>query len=219
MLISRRTKAIVFPELAQRPSPNDLSLGVRLTDWDVRATLSDALRRHYRRSNTLILHEMAVQGGTARMDVAVLNGHFEGYEIKSDFDSLRRLPRQIERYSLVFDRLSIVTTDRHLEALDHVLPAWCGLLVASLNRRKVLLHSARPPAQNPDVDICEVLRLLRFEEAKSVAVQFGVSCEGRFGGEGLAERLAASAHSDALRAAVLGLLRGRNWSTRQRQGC
>ena len=56
---------------------------------------------------------MGVWSGTVRIDVAVLNGEMCGYEIKSDRDTLERLPFQIEIYSKEFDKLTLVVGRRH----------------------------------------------------------------------------------------------------------
>ena len=71
-----------------------------------------------------MVDELGVCRGQVRIDVAVVNGRFHGYEIKSDRDSLRRLDGQVDLYSKVLDRATIVVGDRHFtEALNTVLNA------------------------------------------------------------------------------------------------
>jgi len=50
--------------------------------------------------------ELGINHGGVRADIAVVNGVFHGYEIKSDLDTLYRLPRQAEAYSEVFDQMT-----------------------------------------------------------------------------------------------------------------
>jgi len=49
------------------------------------------LRRHHVDPDTLVVDELGLKHGKCRADIAVINGHLMGYEIKSDDDSLRRL--------------------------------------------------------------------------------------------------------------------------------
>ena len=46
--------------------------------------------------------------GAARVDIAVINGHIRGVEIKAEADSLERLPRQVEAYGRVVDRATLI---------------------------------------------------------------------------------------------------------------
>ena len=77
-------------------------------DRDIRKALLESLRsEHAEDPSTLILQELAVCDGSARVDVAVLNGSLAGFEIKSERDSLNRLESQIENYARCFDSLTI----------------------------------------------------------------------------------------------------------------
>ncbi len=82
-------------------------------------------------------------GPTARADLVVLNGRIEGYEIKSDHDSLLRLSHQVDAYEAVCDRVWLVTTDRFAEQAGARLPAWWGILVARYRRGEVVLARRR----------------------------------------------------------------------------
>jgi hypothetical protein len=48
-----------------------------------------------------MLDEFGLEHGEVRVDVAVINGELHGYEIKSERDTLERLPRQVKAYSAV----------------------------------------------------------------------------------------------------------------------
>jgi hypothetical protein len=71
---------------------------------------------------------MGIWSGSVRIDVAVINGELTGYELKSDRDTLERLPLQAELYSRVFDRLILVVGKRHAKkAIEHIPEWWWGL--------------------------------------------------------------------------------------------
>jgi hypothetical protein len=50
-----------------------------------------------------------------------------GYEIKSDRDTLARLPNQIAAYELCFDTMTMVVGKRHLAKCRATLPEWWGI--------------------------------------------------------------------------------------------
>lgn len=100
-----------------------------LADSDIRPALRALLlRRHASESGTVILDELGICRGLARVDVAVVNGIVHGYEIKSDRDSLRRLAAQADLYGRVLDRATLVVGERHLDEALEVVPAWWGVL-------------------------------------------------------------------------------------------
>ena len=92
--------------------------------------------------------EEFVVGNQGRIDIAVISDRLTGFELKSDLDTLTRLPRQMHVYSQVFDFCTLVVTQRHLEPARQMLdPAW-GLAVVRRNSSKELTYrpvrKARP---------------------------------------------------------------------------
>lgn len=49
-----------------------------------------------------VSEEVTVPSGKVRADVVAVNGHVVAYEIKSDFDSIKRLTTQIPEYDKNF---------------------------------------------------------------------------------------------------------------------
>ncbi|MFC5303892.1 sce7726 family protein [Azospirillum picis] len=122
--------------------------------------------------NVIILDEFVA--GTSRIDVAVLNGHFAGFEIKSAADTLDRLPAQIDSFCKVFDELTLVVSHNHLERASALLPSWWGLIVASMGPRRGLHFDIMwEPKQNPNRDKSEIARLLWRSEALELLVSQG----------------------------------------------
>src|SRR6266851_6542601 len=104
---------------------------VRMRDQDVRQALRDKLQDQYAYDpDTRIVEEMGVWSGSVRIDVAVINGELTGYELKSDRDTLERLPVQADLYSRVFDRLTLVVARRHAQKARDCIPKWWGIVVA-----------------------------------------------------------------------------------------
>ena len=73
-----------------------------LRDPQIRRPLHYWLQRKFSsHGDTEILHELKMSRPSGRVDVAVINGRLCGFEIKSDFDSLSRLPRQVRAFSAI----------------------------------------------------------------------------------------------------------------------
>lgn len=88
---------------------------------------------------TFWLDELAVAGGRSRIDLAVVNCAFHGYEIKSDRDTLARLPSQAESYGKVFDYCTLVTTERHAAKAKSVIPDWWDILIPAPSGDSLIL--------------------------------------------------------------------------------
>lgn len=104
-----------------------------MRDADVRASVIGMLREQHRGDDaTRIVEEMGIWSGSARIDVAVINGELTGYELKSDRDTLGRLPAQVKLYGRVFDRVVLVVGRKHATAAQRVVPKWWGITIANL---------------------------------------------------------------------------------------
>jgi len=79
--------------------------------------------------NTFVINEFSLQNGDSRADIAVLNGKLVGYEIKTDKDTLYRLPAQITAYNQVFDKVYIVTAQKHLDGVLALVPDYWGIYI------------------------------------------------------------------------------------------
>lgn len=132
-----------------------------MRDPQIRAELHRRLRgRLGEGSEVRIVDEMNVLRGRCRIDVAAINGRLEGFEIKSAGDSLARLDRQADAYGRVFDRLTMVCAERHLEAVLAQLPEWWGIEVVEERRASIRIVRRRPARANPGVDLQAVVQLL-----------------------------------------------------------
>ncbi len=158
--------------------------------------------------------ELGINHGDVRADIAVVNGVFHGYEIKSDLDTLYRLPRQAEAYSEVFDQMTIVVGKDHICDALNIIPDWWGIMVARYNdEQQVVFHTIRSAEENPRLNSVAIARLLWRNEALSILEENnaskGVKTASR---EVVYERLAGTLPLNTLRDAVRDRLFHRpNW--------
>jgi len=112
-----------------------------------------------------VLDEFGLCQGTARVDVAVINGQLNGYEIKSDRDTLERLPGQVEIYNRVLDTIVLVTGARHVNHVTKVIADWWGIIVAKGTHTEVAFEIVREPELNTQCNAYAVAQLLWRDEA------------------------------------------------------
>ena len=124
--------------------------------------------RHQVDSDTVLIDEMGVCQGKARVDVAVVNGRLHGYEIKSERDNLRRLGSQAAMYNRVFDQITLVCWCSHtLNALE-IIPPWWGVEQISSDGFHLVYETLREGKRNPDQDVRAVVELLWRDEAMNL---------------------------------------------------
>ena len=138
-----------------------------MNDAEIRQSFHrKTLRRQHARNDTLVIDELGLNHGKCRADIAVVNGHFVGYEIKSDNDSLRRLREQVKSYNAVFDRAFIVVGERHIDSIQDRIPEWWGVIISSRGPKGAINFNMIRRAQvNRSVDPVSVARLLWRDEA------------------------------------------------------
>ncbi len=116
-----------------------------------------------------IFEELGVQHGAARIDIAVINGLMHGYEIKSDSDTLERLPKQMKEFSAVFDKLTLVVGKRHLYDAINIVPDWWGIIVAKIDaNNEIFFQTIREAEDNQNQVGVSIARLLWKEEALQI---------------------------------------------------
>ena len=102
-------------------------------------------------NNSNILSEFRV--GKCKVDIAIINGTSTAYEIKSDFDSYKRLENQLSTYSQVFDKIFVVTSEKQISKLIPILPDHIGMMVLTDQETLLSVREAKSNKHNiiPDV--------------------------------------------------------------------
>lgn len=138
----------------------------KLRDSDIREVLLEELFLRYSNDfNTKIVNELGILHGQSRIDVAVVNGILHGYEIKSESDNLLRLPLQIEDYSKVFDRMTIVVQRNYLNQVREIIPKWWGIALVTRQNDRLSIKEVRKGRLNTKVDPFSLSHFLWRNEA------------------------------------------------------
>jgi hypothetical protein len=147
-----------------------------MRDIDIRKALREIMASvHGNEPDTLIVEELGLCQGTARVDLAVVNGSLHGYEIKSERDTLIRLPAQTEVYSRTLDFVTIVGAQSHEDKISSMVPAWWGIWIAAQEADRLRLQEKRAPRKNPSTDPFSVAQFLWREEALQALADYNLA--------------------------------------------
>ncbi len=181
----------------------DISLAKLMNDVQIRTALKRELLLQYKDDReTVVIEELGVHHGTSRIDLAVVNGVLHGFELKSDRDTLTRLPEQANAFGLVFDRLTLVVAERHLRHAVDVVPDWWGIRVTRGDGGNLSFCDLKLPLNNPSPDPFSVVSLLWRNEALSFLEELG-------GASGLHSRSRAEIYSKLVENVDFDHLRGK----------
>lgn len=106
--------------------------------------VASAIRSHNRGfKNVVVMDEF--RAGDCRADVVAVNGTSIAYEIKTDLDSLDKLPKQLDTYRTVFDEIWVATTPTLCSKVVTMAPPHVGIAVLGANMR---LKTTRKASSN-----------------------------------------------------------------------
>ncbi|MBB5058696.1 hypothetical protein HDF16_003410 [Granulicella aggregans] len=177
-------------------------------------------RIHGSDPDTLVVEEVGLCQGLARIDIAVINGSVHGYELKSERDTLDRLPAQLGAYSQALEFVTVVAAKKHLAELKTIIPPWWGIWVASQKGQVMTLTNKRAARPNPQLSALALAQFLWRDEVLQFLVErrmdSGLKSKSR---QQLWDKLAANATLEELSDLVRKTLkaRGASWRSAPKQ--
>ena len=112
------------------------------------------------------------RAGNCKADSVILNGSSTVYEIKSTYDSVARLERQLTAYHKTFDRINVITSDDQLAKVEQVINDSVGSMV--LSDRYTISAVREPVSQKACIDPSVIFDSLRKSEYTAIIkAQFG----------------------------------------------
>jgi len=149
---------------------------MKMREIDIRNSLNHKVLSLFpREHDAIIINEFGICQGEARIDLAVINGSIHGFEIKSESDTLDRLPSQQEIYNKVFDTITIVTGDKYINRVPDIIPSWWGIIRAKQKGKNVVLETIRDYKDNPQRDPYSLAQLLWQNEGLTILQQYNLA--------------------------------------------
>lgn len=151
---------------------------MKVYDKDIRELLIEKIccfKEFHSDPSTVLISEMDICSGVSRVDMAVINGRLHGFEIKSEQDTLDRLPSQIESYNKVFEKMTIIVGENHLEKVLEIVPSWWEVYYVHKQKKGAKLKRKRQGKINKNIDDISLLQLLWKEELINLLKQNGIT--------------------------------------------
>lgn len=155
-------------------------------------------------ANSVITTEMFVANWSRRADVVLANGKLWAFEIKSEVDTLARLPGQLTTFSDHFEKVIVVSAAKYADAIVNQLPAGVGLWIEGPDGR--LSERIRPRCRNLSVNAS--ISLMSVADLRRLLSTEGISIP-RSAKRGQLERLALSIPVDKLASAARQAVKAR----------
>lgn len=183
-----------------------------IDETGIKQALLNFIKQQYESwRDKIIIQEFALKHGLSRVDIAVLGQEIHGYEIKSDYDQLSRLSKQVGIYSEVLDKASLVVGQKHLLPGSKLIPEWWGLMLCfETYHNEVKIIQIRAAENNPSPSNKALAQLLWKNEVISLleknSVKGGLKSQRR---EHLYEIAAENFPRNTIRKAVVSSLTNR----------
>lgn len=187
-----------------------------MRDTDVRPALVAAVARRVGAQPHVLVPEVDVRWRVpARMDALLVADRISGFEIKSDVDSLTRLPRQIEAYGAVVERAVLVVGDRHLAAGTATVPDWWTVWGARWRGDKVVIREVRRGRLNPNLNPLAVTSFMSRDDLSEALGDRGFTRLSTYNVDELRQLLASNVSTrETVRLARTAMLENQLWRHR-----
>lgn len=130
------------------------------------------LLKKYGTKNTTVYNEFKV--GDSIADIAFFNGESKAFEIKTEYDTSKRLDKQLLSYSRVFDKCYIVIPEEKLFDYYDIRDEKTGIILVKRIGRRFMLEEFRPAVENEYIAKDLFMSCLRTTEYEDLIIdKFG----------------------------------------------
>lgn len=112
------------------------------------------------------------RAGDSIVDLAVFNGESKAFEIKTEYDSDRRLGHQLKTYAKMFQRCYLVISEKLLDSYLPELSTDIGIIVLKDGKSSLQLEEIRSAGYNGIVDSDVIMRSVRTCEYKNIVASY-----------------------------------------------
>ena len=130
----------------------------------------------YGTRNSVYFSEFRV--GNSIADMVMFNGESKAFEIKTEYDTPRRLDKQMEDYKRFFDKCYIVISENKLDDYYNIVESTTGIITMSRDNGHIILKEVKTAYQNDRFDSEALMSCLRTNEYKNIVISLGISLDG-----------------------------------------
>ena len=134
------------------------------------------LLKKYGTKNSVYFSEFRV--GNSIADMVMFNGESKAFEIKTEYDTPRRLDKQMDDYKCFFDKCYIIVPENRLDEYYDIVESTTGIITMNWDNGHIILKEVRHALRNEHFEPQTLMSCLRTEEYKSIVLSLGKSLEG-----------------------------------------
>lgn len=134
------------------------------------------LLKKYGTRNSVYFSEFRV--GNSIADMVMFNGESKAFEIKTEYDTPRRLDKQMDDYKCFFDKCYIIVPENRLDEYYDIVESTTGIITMNWDNGHIILKEVRHALRNEHFEPQALMSCLRTEEYKSIVLSLGESLEG-----------------------------------------
>lgn len=128
--------------------------------------ITKILINQYGTSETVVFNEFKIPPSI--VDIALFNGESKAFEIKTEYDSPKRLSSQLKNYSMFFEKCYLIVSEDLLDKYIHLIDKKIGILLLSHTKTSVELIQFRDAHKNHFLNIALLMRVLHTQEYKNI---------------------------------------------------
>jgi len=111
-----------------------------------------------------------IVSGNVSVDQSMMNGESKAFEIKTQFDTSRRLSKQIEDYKKVFNKCYIVVASEDIVYYEKLVEPTTGIIELYYDRGRIKINEYRKAVTNSELDSDILMGCLRTQEYKNIVL-------------------------------------------------
>lgn len=132
--------------------------------------LTRLLIKKYGTKETIAINEFKVSRSIA--DIALFNGESKVFEIKTEYDTLKRLKSQICNYEQLFDKCYVIIPEMALSQYLKVVHHNIGIILLKDEKNTIALEEYREALHNEYINVDILMHSLRTQEYKNIVLNY-----------------------------------------------
>lgn len=145
---------------------------------DIKEVILEKKHLFVKSGKSIVLFEKAVVVGSTICDCLIFSEDYGiiGVEIKTQFDNVRRLNKQLKNYSLICDKVFVMTHDNHVEKVEEILNKnnhhHTGILAYTEFKGDAVLGVYRAATASPHKNVRVAFQMLWSQEISALLGSF-----------------------------------------------
>lgn len=182
-----------------------------LNDKQIRPFLINYLSNAENRPQK-VMEELSVCYGDAIADVVTADNILHCYEIKGETDTVQRIQHQGRFYNKAFLKITLVTTENHIDYALKSTPAFWGIMLATTYDNKTVFTEKRSANINPDFSGEEALHTLWKDELLAISKEKHIPVKEKMSKRAISQILAENLSNELIANYISNSVQHRTYS-------